>query len=396
MRRVISRGIFTPEQTLLLACCKTQPDPSQAAEIARWSAAPLDWDLLTRLATSHGVMPLLYLNLNRCPQAIPARVLEQLRAAYYFNLQRNRAACRQLLSLVDGLEQLGIESMTFKGPSLAAWAYGDVGHRQFRDMDLLVPRESFLAARDYLVGQGFQPLYEASGEHERDHLLSHYASEFISLDRRTRIDLHWGFARRYSFLGPRSGELWPGRRFVQLGAGEAPTPSAEDTLLLLCLHGSKHGWTELKQVVDVAEAVRSIPDLDWDLILSRASRWGVRRMVLLGLLLAVELLDAPLLQPVRESLAGEQRLSQLSRGIQERVFDSGEDQRQGGGDARRLAMLDNRRDRWRYRWHLWRYWLQPTEKDWSLLKLPRPLALVYYVLRPARVFGQRALRFRTR
>ena len=57
----------------------------------------------------------------------------------------------------------------------------------------------------------------------------------------------------------------------------------EDLLILLCVHGSKHAWEQLKWTCDVAELVRRRPTLDWSRILFQADEWGCRRIVLLGL-----------------------------------------------------------------------------------------------------------------
>ena len=47
---------FSPELALALACCHPQIEAGQERRIQQIAATPLDWELVTRIATSHGVM----------------------------------------------------------------------------------------------------------------------------------------------------------------------------------------------------------------------------------------------------------------------------------------------------------------------------------------------------
>ncbi|MFQ6029117.1 MAG: nucleotidyltransferase family protein, partial [Dehalococcoidia bacterium] len=205
-----------------------------------------------------------------------------------------------------------------------------------------------------------------------------------------RVDLHWGFARRFSFLGPAPEVLWDRLHSVPLEKGTVKTFSPEDTILLLCLHGSKHGWSELKQVVDLAEALRTAQPQPWSSLLDRAGTLGIRRMLLLGLLLCRDLLGVKLPHNLGELLAQDKGLPPLSRRIQQEIFAGHGVSKVLDGDELKLAMLDGKWDRIRYQCHRLLYRLTPTEKDWSLVRLPRGLDPAYFLIRPLRVLGQRA------
>jgi hypothetical protein len=62
---------------------------------------------------------------------------------------------------------------------------------------------------------------------------------------------------------------------------------------MLCVHGSKHLWERLIWVCDIAEVIRVHHQMDWDLLMQNASKTGAERMLLVGLLIAHTLLDAP-------------------------------------------------------------------------------------------------------
>ncbi|MEO8342158.1 MAG: nucleotidyltransferase family protein, partial [Nitrospirota bacterium] len=81
-------------------------------------------------------------------------------------------------------------------------------------------------------------------------------------------------------IGRRSGVIvfW----YRPMVRGMAP----EEFLIILCLHGSKHGWERLKWVADVAELLRS-QWINWKRVFSTAAERKCHRMLLLGLALAI-------------------------------------------------------------------------------------------------------------
>ena len=62
----------------------------------------------------------------------------------------------------------------------------------------------------------------------------------------------------------------------------------EDSLLILCVHANKHQWSRLGWICDIAEMLRSHPDLNWPVVMEQARMLRSERMLLLGLLLARE------------------------------------------------------------------------------------------------------------
>ena len=56
-------------------------------------------------------------------------------------------------------------------------------------------------------------------------------------------------------------------------------------MLVLSMHGSKHWWQQLGWICDIAQLVRSRPDLDWKRVIREADKAGCMK----GLLLALEL-----------------------------------------------------------------------------------------------------------
>ena len=80
--------------------------------------------------------------------------------------------------------------------------------------------------------------------------------------------------------------VWPRRRTAMLAGAEVPDMSPEITLLMLCMHGSKHVWSRLIWICDVAQLLVSSPDLDWKEVTREANQSGLWRSLALGVLLA--------------------------------------------------------------------------------------------------------------
>lgn len=58
-------------------------------------------------------------------------------------------------------------------------------------------------------------------------------------------------------------------------------------------HAIKHVEKRLRWICDIVEIIRALPLINWDGIMEKAHRTHSRRMLDVGLLAAVDLLDAP-------------------------------------------------------------------------------------------------------
>src|SRR5262249_22989147 len=152
-----------------------------------------------------------------------------------------------------------IPAVPFKGPALAASAYGNLALREFADLDILLLERDVPRARDLLLAWGYGPRVD-----ETDYdILVYNESQGIG------VELHWKFAQRYH-LPPDPGAFWGRLEGASLCGRPVRAFSAVDLLLILCAHGAKHGWERLAWVCDVARHLAARGDLDWAEALGRA------------------------------------------------------------------------------------------------------------------------------
>jgi hypothetical protein len=373
--------VLRPEQELLLCCARARLEPAGREHLRELLRGPVDWEGLWALAEHHGLAPLLYRHLAACAADLcPPEVLKQWQAVALAVLAANMRTCAELVALVELFRRESIALAAFKGPVAAAAYYGHVGARTFVDLDLLVPTTQARAAGAVLERAGYAPRFALRPGWDAVYRRGYCERVYCRAAPAATVDLHWGLLPPgYSFTPP-VAEVWWRLEAVRLAGVEVPTLGAEDTLLFFCLHAAKHDWASLHWLCDVAELLRSRPNLDWAWALA-AARGGAGRLVQVGLRLARTLLDAPVpegaLAPdgTAEALAGEAARALLAGPA-------------GGPRARQpwrslyFRAMERRRDRWRLVHDLV---LAPSVHEWRLLPLPPALAPLYYAVRPVRL-----------
>jgi hypothetical protein len=310
-----------PEDDLLRYCARMRIDSENGERIELLLRKELDWPYLSQKALRHGLMPLLYRNLkSTCPNAVPEAVLGQLRQYFLANAARNLFLTEELLELLHLFEAHGIPAIPYKGPVLAASIYGDLTLRQVSDLDILIRKEDMLEARDLLVPLGYRPQFELTHAQAAAYQRSQYEFLLIRNKGRLTVELKWEIVDRF-FSFPMDYEcLWGRLKPISLDGKEVLTFSPEDLLLILCVHGAKHLWTNLIWVCDVAELVRLYRGLDWEWVMKQASAVGSQRMLFLGLFLARSLLDAPLPEEIRKQVEAEPMVKRLAKQVEQRIF----------------------------------------------------------------------------
>ena len=65
----------------------------------------------------------------------------------------------------------------------------------------------------------------------------------------------------------------------------------EDQVLILCLQGAKPYWDKIKLPADLAHFLVAYPQLNWEIIIRRATEHGFKRLLAIALLLVERLFD---------------------------------------------------------------------------------------------------------
>jgi hypothetical protein len=382
---------LSPEAQLLLACARTTVTAEQSATIRALLQSTLRWSQVLAWAEQHKVLPLLSRQLHAiAPAAVPQPVLEQLHSQALGATRHSLFLTGQLLKLLDLLQTHGIPAIPLKGPLLATVAYGNLALRQFDDLDVLVHTCDMLRAKDLLIAQGFEPLVQLTERQAASYLRSQYVYPFISVDGSTIVELHHDIRPRYFAFQLDPEQLWERLAPLTVGGREVLNLATEDLLLMLCVHGANHCWERLAWICDLAELVRSRPGLDWQRLIDVARVSGGERMVLLGLLLARDLLGTRLPEQVMAWIAADEALPSLARQAMVWLFRASDQPLSAVERARfHLQARERFRDRWQYCLYLL---TSPTEEDWTRQPLPAALTFLYALCRPVMLLGRYGVR----
>ncbi len=384
---------LSPEEELILCAARPQLSANGRARLRDLLAQPLDWARIDAIAAVHRARPTLFKHLKAEGKSSvpPAPVWTRIQNHAIGMIARNLSQTDELVKTLRLFREAGIEAIPFKGPMLALRDYGNLGLREFFDIDLLLRRDGILKAKKILLARGYTSPWKQNDEWEAQHIDAQLGCDFLSADGRIRFELHWSFIQKWLSYGVDIDAVWSRAEPSSLAGFPIRQIAREDLLVYLCAHGAKHHWERLFWIVDIAQVVSSDGPLDWARLIRDARRHGNWRILALGLRLADTLLDAPLPENVRAQINADAAVERLARSVGTWLFDEGRRPASGSWVETQfyLAAKERPSDRASYLFHLMRLAMAPSEKDRAFVKLPPSLAFLYPAVRPVRWLLQR-------
>ncbi len=294
---------------------------SDAEQISRLAVMVRDWDSLLRLAEGHRVLPMLFLRLEDMGPSVPMFVQKRLRTEYDRNVFHNLANAVELIAVLRALDREMIPAMPFKGIVLSASAYHDLTTRPPGDLDVLIHYNDLLRATAVLLARGYElkTLVRLDGSPA---LSNNYEYHFERQTDGMVIELRWRLQLARFKHNLNLDWVWPRRRVTLLAGAKVPDMSPEITLLMLCMHGSKHVWSRLIWICDVAQLMASSPQLDWKQVTDEAKKVGLCRALALGVLLAHRVAGATVPQTILRRFETDLSACNLAQHIQDNLFDA--------------------------------------------------------------------------
>jgi hypothetical protein len=378
----------TREADLLLRCVKVAIGSESSDDLGRQLATNVDWVYLEQTAFHHGVMPLLYRALCSIGQdTVPPDVMRRLESEYNVNTDRNRFLLRELLELLALFEANDIPAVPFKGPSLAVLLYGDVGLRQFGDLDILVPGDRVARAKELLTRRGcrFRRFSEDSVQ-----------AEYDNQGATVTVDLQSDFAPKRFCFPMNLEQFWARIKRVSLAGTTVLQPAPVDQVRMLSAHAAKHCWSRLQWITDMAVFIRrNETTLNWREAVEEAEEAGGARLLLLGTRIASDVLATPVPAELLSGIEADSAVAPLATELRQRLFAPVKDPDSIRGSYGVLdgALLYVRsrerfRDKLPYVGHLLGHFartVRPNDHDRAAIALPWYVSFLYYVVRPIRL-----------
>jgi len=363
--------------------------PVDSGRICGLAQQVSNWEAVADLATRHRVESMVYLSLMAAGASVPPAVEARLRADYERNALHNLVNAAELVAVLGEFNREGIEAIPFKGVVLGASVYGNPMARHGGDIDFLIRWKDVPRAAALLVARGYtwKALTHADGTPATDY--DHEYTFFRAADG-VVLELRWQFDLVYARFVREIGLewAWPHRRTAVLAGAEVPDLGREVALIVLCMHGSFHTWSQLVWICDVGQLLAASPELNWNLVMRDAKRLGLWPSLALGVLLAHRVCGAEVPRPILRRLERVSSARRLAQHFGDNLFAT-----PGVGPASRVpynVQLLDMRDRLRLLFS--GEILRPNEKDRAVVSLPKWLDGLYYLIRPFRVLRDRSAR----
>lgn len=372
----------------MLACARVRVDQEQVTRIQQAAAGIVDWDAFIQTCIRHKVLPLVFQNLTSiCPDSFPEHLKSKLDNGYIFeNSLHNHALVEELFVILNVLQKHNITAVPFKGPVLAQNAFGDFTLRRYLDLDVFISTADAGKAVDVLLRQGF---VTENGTFGTDGINDSYlqripAITLVHPDKHLSLDLQWDISNRFANIPIVLDDMADRIEKIMLNDKEVPSLPVEELFCYLCLHGTKHRWFNLDMVCCVAELIRVRKDIDWPYVMQYAKKLHCVKVVLLGSVLASNLLGAKLPESINIKIAQTKTMEHLAEQVYEGLFSTYMDSMKTPEkfDSLLFQVKDRISDKIYY---CVKMVFIPTKKDLEVLPLPNSLSFIRYIIRPIRL-----------
>lgn len=380
-------NFFDPEERLLLLASRPTLAETEVDRLREIAGGKIDWEHFLEMAVFHRVFALVYRNLARhTPAAMSTEVDGWFVDEVAANQRRMLELTGELVGIARAFEEQGIPLLSLKGPALGMSVYGNMGLRPAGDLDLLVQLDDIPAALKVLRVAGYSVVLREPGaftSRNQEAAVVRYLYHFILFDeaRELVVELHFDLSPRKLPFPMSPTELFDRAEHIVIGGRKIPILHSVDNLLYLCTHGSKHAWSRLEWLVGVAELLKQMPLIDESALWQLAQKRNAGRPLLLGLLLAEELLETNVTPSLIEKARADRIVTKLVRSVAARLsFAEEEPHRQ---TQFQLALY-----RTPLGWLRWGFYtsMQPGYADIRFADLEwLPL---YYLVRPIRLAGK--------
>jgi hypothetical protein len=317
LRHTGARVKLTNEFLLAAACCRWPPSAEREGAVLAAASRPIDWPRFLRIVKRQRVEGLVSEALDRAKVRAPGGLIIDLKEDAHRIARQNLAFAAESLRLQRLFDSAGLTFLFVKGSTLDMLAYGSLGLKKARDIDLVIAPDEVERACTLLAETGYvrtSPGPEVSPEHFpvwvrlcKETAWKHSRSGVV-------LELHNGLVDNPALL--RSVGVHSARQLVEIAPGiRLPTLAHDELFAYLCVHGATHAWSRLKWIADLAALLKDRESDELERLYHRSLELGVGRCSAQALLLCETLVGLKLSAPIAAELnrdAGTRRLVRIA------------------------------------------------------------------------------------
>lgn len=231
---------MTPQNKIILLSSKIHLSETELEELNAQLLVVINWDEVVKNLIALGVGPLFYKKLSLLPNQglIPIAIQEQLKQSYYRTLTRGMVLQDVFRRVIEAFTLNEIKVVALKGIHLSEGLYGDIGMRQFSDIDLLVNKEDGEKCQQILRNMGFyQPtnkITQMIGEHTG---FVHYPPMLL---KDVSVEIHIDLQNRKLPYSLNVNEIIDRSEPLVVNHSQVNVLELHDLIIFLCVHLDKH------------------------------------------------------------------------------------------------------------------------------------------------------------
>jgi hypothetical protein len=284
----------SPSREFLLAaaCSIWPPSGRRTAAIRDAAAGPIDWERFLRVVRRHRVVGLVNDGLNRSQITLPPDIAQRIAEQASQLTRQNLELAAEGVKLQRLFSDAGLPVLFIKGVILSQLAYGNLGLRPCKDLDLFIPNEMLGKATEVIELVGYRRFEPPAGLSDaRMQLLVSTRKDFGYLHEKSHfeVELHWRLLSNPHFMTETT--IISSSRMALFTANTGlRTLGEEDLFSYLCAHGALHWWHQLKWVADIGALLECGPEDHVERLYRAAEARGVGKAAAQAILLSKRLL----------------------------------------------------------------------------------------------------------
>jgi hypothetical protein len=279
------------EFLLTAACCRWPPSPDREEAVRSAALRPIDWARFMRIVRRQRVEGLVSDALEQAGVPVPGDTASDLHREAHGIARQNLAFAAESLRIQRLFEKASLGFLFVKGATLDMLAYGSLGLKKARDIDLVIAPEAVERACALLAEAGYLrtvPGPEVSPDQFPVWLKLCKETNWKHAKSGIILELHNGLVDNPILL-PGIGAHSP-RQEVEIAPGiRLPTLARDELFAYLCVHGATHAWSRMKWIADVSALVSRFESRELDRLYRRSLELGVGRCSAQALLLSERL-----------------------------------------------------------------------------------------------------------
>ncbi|MCF6149531.1 MAG: nucleotidyltransferase family protein [Candidatus Kuenenia sp.] len=247
----------------------------------------IHWDKIYYTAKLHGVAPLIYLNLQKCTEnglTIPPDIADKFKLYLY---TRKVLEIKWEETLKDSLyyfHQRFIDVMLIKGAALNALVYKHPWLVNKNDLDIIIR-----------PGTNTPTIVE---KNEIEDYIRSIRLKGIECDYFHHHDIICAETLPIDFAN-----IWHNAKKIHCLGYRVYVMSPEDMLIIACINSKRKRFFRLKSLFDIAEIIRSYPDLNWEDFVRKAKKYRCNILIYTALFVTKKTIGCNFPETVFKDLA---------------------------------------------------------------------------------------------